>query len=142
MCADEQQLYQDSLHRVNLCHNDSATSAALTGVYVTPMPSQLHTNFSSSISQGTIAEQSGSHKIQEQRANRMHGSNGNAVGQGLELHGGRTGDDEQADASWQGSGTAQATAAQPCKQKKRGHNKTRRRRFHRRSVIAGTEPWI
>lgn len=139
MCADEQQLYQESLHRVTLCHNDSATSAALTGVYVTPMPSQLHTSISRSISQGTTAEQSGSHEIHEQRANRMHGSNGNAVGQGLELHGGRTWDDEQADVSWQSSGTAQATAAQPCKQKKRGHSKTRRRRCHRRSVIAGTD---
>lgn len=138
MSADERQFYQESLDRVALHHDDSTSSAALTGAYVTPMPPQLSTNISSSssrISQGATAEQS--HEIQEQRANRRHGRNSKSVDQGPDLHSGSTWDGEQADASWQGNETAQATAAQPYNKKTRGNNRIRRRKTWQK--IAGNE---
>ena len=122
------------MNRVVLRQDDPTTSAALAGAFVIPLPSQLCTHLSSSsASQGATAEQSGLCERKEQRAYTRPGSSENAVSQAPELHGGS----EQADASWQGNATAQATAAQPQKQKKRGDNKTRRLKALQKAAIAG-----
>ena len=86
--------------------------------------------------QDATAEQSHTQEMQEQRAYSRHVSDGNAVGQAPELHSGSTWDGEQADASWQGNQTAQATAEQPRRRKTRGNNKLRR---WRASQKAGNE---
>ena len=139
MSADERQSYQESINREALRQDDPTTGAALAGAFVTPMPSQLCTHLSSSsASQGATAEQSGSCERKEQRAYTRPGSSENEVSQAPKLHGGSTWDGEQADASWQGNATAQATAAQS-RTRKRGDNKTWRLKALQKAAIAGNQ---
>ena len=148
MSADEHQSHQETLNRVYLRPHSPTTSAALNGVYVTPMPPQLRTNTSGSISHGAAAEQST--ECREQRLDRQNSGDDSLIGHQLrtnisssvghsstaEQSGGGTWHDEQAGASWQ---SLQATAFQPVSKRKRGNNKRRRRKAWVKAANTDTE---
>ena len=139
MSADEQQSHQDTLNRVSLRPHSPTFSATLNGGYVTPMPPQLRTNTSGSISHGAAAEQSGSCEVQEQTANSRSGGSGREIHQPRDLEDGGTCHEEQAGASWQGNESLQATAFQPVSTRKRGNNKRRRRKAWVKAANTDTE---
>ena len=108
MSGDEQQLHQESMDRVSLCHSPTAADPTLAGAYVTPMPPQVCPSSSSSSRLSATAEQDSASEVTR------HSSSSGRLGNSAEKSGTSQAKEQRAKKrdSAHGSSSSQATEQQ------------------------------